>query len=136
MIIMSKKLSISTSKQFELVNITDSVKRFIRENNIKNGLCVVYTMHTTAAIIINEDEDGLKKDVIKTVYDLFKPGSGWKHDYVDRNAHSHLSSIYLGPSKIVPIINGKLGLGTWQQIFFVELDGPRSRSYYVTIIGE
>lgn len=136
MMIKSEKFSISTSKQFELVNITKNVKRFIRECNVKNGICIIYTTHTTAAIIINEDESGLKEDVIKTIYDLFRPGGGWKHDYVDRNAHSHLSSIYLGPSKVIPLINGELCLGAWQQIFFVELDGPRHRNYYITIIGE
>ncbi|PCN51109.1 hypothetical protein B6U99_00975 [Candidatus Geothermarchaeota archaeon ex4572_27] len=134
--VVNYTFSVRSSSGLELINITGEVRRAVRESGVKSGICLVYTTHTTAAIVINEDEPGLREDVARTVRELFKPGGGWKHDLVDSNAHAHLSSIYLGPAKVVPVVDGDLLLGTWQSIFFVELDGPRSRRYHVTVMGD
>ena len=122
---MNQILEFSTTKNRELVNITSEVANAVRESNIKEGTCLVFVPHATAAILINEDEAGLKAD-IETLLDLWIPKKGWEHDKIDNNAAAHLASSLIGQSKTLPIKNADLQRGTWQEIFLVELDGPRS----------
>ncbi len=130
-----KRISISTGPGIGLINITDEVEKVLREANVNNGLCVIYTPHTTTAIIVNEDEYGLKQDIIGIIKEFFKPGGDWHHNRVDMNAHAHLGAIFLGSARVIPVANGKLGLGIWQNIFLVEMDGPRRRNVDIIIIG-
>jgi len=129
-------LEINTSLPVELVDITDNVKNEIRKNGIKNGLCVVSTRHTTSSIIINENESGLRTDIIDLLEKLIPPSAGYQHDLIDNNADAHLKAVMLGSSETIPIIDGRLELGTWQKIFFIELDGPRKRNVNITIISQ
>lgn len=127
-----KVIEIKTTKDTELVNITGEVKGAVK--NIDSGICVVFTRHTTTGLMINEDEAGLRDDVLDFLNEVIPKGREYKHDRIDNNAHSHLKSLLLGPSVTIPIDNGSLALGTWQSIFFVECDGPRKREVYVTVI--
>ena len=129
-------MEINTSLPVELVDITDNVKNEIRKNGIKNGLCVVSTRHTTSSIIINENESGLRTDIIDLLEKLIPPSAGYQHDLIDNNADAHLKAVMLGSSETIPIIDGRLELGTWQKIFFIELDGPRKRNVNITIISQ
>ncbi len=122
---MNQILEFSTTKNRELVNITSDVADVVRKSNIKEGTCLVFVPHATAAILINEDEAGFKAD-IETLLDLWIPKRNWEHDKIDNNAAAHLASSLIGPSKTLPIKNADLQRGTWQEIFLVELDGPRS----------
>ncbi|MBE0522725.1 MAG: YjbQ family protein [Methanosarcinales archaeon] len=129
-------MKINTSLPIELVDITDNVKDEVRKIGIKNGLCVVSTRHTTSTIIINENESGLLTDIIDLLGKLIPPSAGYKHDRIDNNADAHLKAVMLGSSETIPIIEGRLELGTWQRVFFVELDGPRKRNVNITIISQ
>ncbi|MCX9013230.1 MAG: secondary thiamine-phosphate synthase enzyme YjbQ, partial [Candidatus Methanoperedens sp.] len=86
-------------------------------------------------IIVNENEQGLRKDILDMLEILIPQNKSYVHDRIDSNAHSHLRAVLLGISETIPIENGHLVLGTWQGIFFVELDGPRNRTVNVKIIG-
>ena len=129
-------MEINTSLPVELVDITDNVKDEVRKTGIQNGLCVVSTRHTTSSIIINENESGLRTDIIDLLEKLIPPSAGYQHDRIDNNADAHLKAVMLGSSETIPIIEGRLELGTWQRVFFVELDGPRKRNVNITIIGQ
>lgn len=134
--VYSKNLNISTGVGINIINITEMIEKCVREINVKHGLCVVYSPRTTTAMIINEDEVDLRSDIIKVIEDIFKPRGDWLHNKVDKNAYAHLGSIFLGSSRVIPITNGKLALGTWQQIFLIEMNGPRTRTIQVLIVGE
>lgn len=128
-------IDIQTSSRRELVNITDKVRGAVKETRVENGICVVYTRHTTTSIIINENEHGLKKDILEILRKIVPEGAGYAHDTIDNNAHAHLQAILLGASAMIPIENSGLTLGAWQSIFLVELDGPRRRTVQVRIIS-
>jgi secondary thiamine-phosphate synthase enzyme len=129
-----QELSIESQKKVELINITEHVRSRVNNNTISDGICIIYIPHTTAAIIINEDEAGLLSDIGTFVESLAEGKTGWKHDKVDQNTPAHLANIAIGCEKIIPIQNGKLMLGTWQSIFFLELDGPKKREIYLEYI--
>ncbi|AKB82027.1 secondary thiamine-phosphate synthase enzyme [Methanosarcina barkeri 3] len=128
------KLKIDTSKRIELVDITSQVQEEIRKSEISEGICLISTRHTTAGIIINENENGLKDDILNLLNKLVPADAGYRHDRIDNNADSHLKAVLLGASEALPVSEGKLELGTWQRIFFAEMDGPRSRIINVTLL--
>ena len=122
---MNKQLEFQTSKKRELINITSAVQNALQEFNTTEGICLIFVPHATAAVLINEDEPGFKTDIERLI-SIWIPEGDWEHDRVDDNATSHLASSLIGQSRTVPVKDGRLQLGTWQQIFLVELDGPRS----------
>ncbi len=129
-------IDITTKNRIELINITIQIISLIHDHDITNGIVNISTKHTTSAIIINEDEENLKMD-IKNYLEKVVPKDNYHHDRIDNNASSHLRALLLSPSETLPIIDGYLNLGTWQSIFFIELDGPRAiRNVNITIIGE
>jgi len=132
---MQEIISISTSKKQELIDITKEVNSIVNKSKVKEGLCNIFAMHATAAIIINENADpDICLDTIDALNKLIEEGI-WRHDKLDGNAASHIKSTILGPSETIPINNGELQLGTWQAISLVELDGPRSnRKIIVSIV--
>ncbi|MEN3016290.1 MAG: secondary thiamine-phosphate synthase enzyme YjbQ [Candidatus Methanosuratincola petrocarbonis] len=130
-------LTINTGKRREVINITGGVQGAVTESGITDGLCVVFTTHSTSAIIVNEDEEGLKSDILRKTAEDFPESRAWAHNRIDDNADAHLAGTYLGPSVTIPVKGGRLTLGTWQSIFFLELDGPRSgRRVVVQVMGE
>lgn len=135
--IINEKITIDTQDSVELVNITDMIDDIISENNIENDLINIQTTHTTSNIIINEDEEGLKYDFINFIKNII-PDGNYRHDMIDNNAKSHLMSMIVGcQSQTLTIVDGKLSLGIWQSIFFLEVDGPRcNRCINVTIITQ
>ncbi|WP_048119419.1 MULTISPECIES: secondary thiamine-phosphate synthase enzyme YjbQ [Methanosarcina] len=128
------QLKIETSKRIELVDITSQVQEEVMKCEITEGICLISTRHTTAGIIINENESGLKEDILDLLNKLVPAGAGYRHDRIDNNADSHLKAVLLGASEALPVSAGKLELGTWQRIFFAEMDGPRSRTVNVTLL--
>ena len=133
---MQEVISISTSKRQELIDITDKVEAIVKKSGVKEGLCTVFAMHATAAIIINENADpNIGLDLIDSLNELIPKGK-WRHDKLDGNADAHIKSSILGPSETIPIKDSQLQLGTWQSPMLVELDGPRNRKIIVSIIGD
>ncbi len=127
-------ISIRTNKNFELIDITKEVNDVLKSSGAKEGLLNIFTKHTTTALFINENEEGLVKDYEDILFRLVPKRGNYRHDRIDDNAHSHLKSIILNTSITLPFKENRLLLGTWQRIFFVELDGPRTRNVLVSII--
>lgn len=130
-----EEITLSTRERLSLVDITEQVSSFVRECRMESGICLVNSLHSTTAIIVNERESGLMEDILRKVREEFPKGAGWRHDRIDDNADAHLTSIFLGHSKTFPIRNGSLVRGTWQNIFLLELDGPRTRRVIIEAIG-
>jgi len=126
---------VDTSSKEEVLDVTNLVEKAINKSGVKEGVAIVFLKHTTAALCINEAERGLMDDILKTFSTLVKENK-YKHDEVDRNATSHLRSILILPSLVLPVSGGSLQLGTWQRILMIEFDGPRRRELYVQVIGE
>lgn len=109
----------------------------MKESGIRNGICLVFVPHATAAIIANEYEPNIVSDYIELIRQVFKPDYEWRHNRIDNNAHAHLASAVIGPSRIFPVREGRIVRGTWQEILLVELDGPRPRRrVIVEVMGE
>ena len=110
---------------------------FVEETGVKNGTCIISVPHATAAIIANEHESGLMQDILAKVEDVFPRSWSYGHNAIDDNADAHLAAAFLGHSRMFPIVNGELIRGTWQNVFVVELDGPRTRrEVWLQILGE
>ncbi len=132
---MQKKIIISTYEQNGLYDITAQVRNIVVESEIEHGLVNVYAQGATAAIMIQENWDNsVQNDVIRLL-DEHIPQGVWEHDRQDNNGAAHLKSGIVGASECIPVINGELGLSTWQNIFFCEFDGPRAeRKIVVTVL--
>ena len=127
-------MNIRTTRRIQLIDITTSLHKEVVAAGIETGMAMVYSPHTTTAIIINENEPGLTEDILKLL-NLMVPPERYAHDRIDDNARSHLQAVVLGNNVCMPVENGELALGTWQSVFFVELDGPRNRKLTVRIVG-
>lgn len=134
---MQKTITLSTYSRNGLYDITGEVEGIIKESGIRNGIASVYARGATAAIMIQENWDqSVMNDVITLLNKLVPPGV-WEHDRQDDNGDAHLKAGLVGPSESIPVIDGKPGLSTWQNIFFCEFDGPRSRrEIVITVIGD
>lgn len=132
-----KIVDLDTKGRIDIVNITKEVEEEVKKSGIQEGLVNVYTRHTTTAIVINEDEEGLLKDLIQILQRLIPDDIfNYKHNKIDNNASAHIRSIFLSPEVTIPVKDGRLWLGHWQSVFFVELDGPRKRSFAITIANQ
>lgn len=137
MVVTFSEIRLDTRARKELVDITERVASAISHSGIKNGMCLIHSVHSTSAIIINEDEGGLREDLLKKVTEDYPAGKGWHHDRIDDNADGHLAGAFIGPSLTLPVKDGRPVLGTWQSVFFLELDGPRvSRRILLETMGE
>lgn len=146
MIVEQKEIALETRTQFELVNITRQVQEAVIETELRAGVIVVFTPHTTAAIRINHDEPLLKQDIMKMLYRVAPIDMNYAHDFFEirtqvkaderSNGHSHVKAFLLGSSEAIPVQKGKMMLGERQSIFFVELDGGRKRRVIIQILGE
>ena len=107
--------------------LTEKVRSIVRDSEVKDGICLVYTPHATAGIIINENWDpNIGDDFLKMINKLVPEGI-WQHDRVDNNGAAHIKSALVGPSEMIPIENNELYLGQWQNIMILEFDGPRNQ---------
>ncbi len=131
---MQKTINITTTNREGLYDITPQIAECVKESAVKSGFVNVYAQGATSAIMIQENwDDSVQQDVVDLLRKLIPKGI-WKHDVQDGNADAHLKAGIVGPGETIPIINGKLGLSTWQNIFFCEFDGPRSsRNIMVTV---
>ena len=131
------ELRFSTKGEIDLVDITHEVERVVVESGVRNGQVLVFVPGATGAIVTIEHESGLLEDFKRALRELIPKGAGYLHDRIDDNAHSHLRATLLGASECFPVVEGRLMRGTWQQIFFVELDvRPRHRRVIVQVVGE
>ena len=134
-----EEIKIETKGENDFVDITPLVIEVVKRSGIRNGLVNVFVPGSTAAITTMEYEPGLKKDLALALGRIAPPEMYYYHHerWGDDNGRSHVKASIIGPSLTVPLVNGRLILGTWQQIVFLELDTrPRSRRIIVTIVGE
>ena len=133
---MQEIIQISTDKHNGLYDITNQVEYIVSLSKIKTGIVNIYAQGATAAIMIQENWDqSVQNDVVNLLRKLI-PAGIWEHDAQDNNGDAHLKAGIVGPSETIPIINGKMGLSTWQNIFFCEFDGPRSKRNIVVTIRD
>jgi secondary thiamine-phosphate synthase enzyme len=121
------------------VNITREVERALAKSGIREGLCLVNSMHITSSVFINDDEHGLHSDLERWLEELapHEPVEQWKHNLTgEDNADAHLKREVLGRSVVVAVTAGKLDFGTWERIFYGEFDGRRRKRVLVKIVGE
>lgn len=138
---LSETLTLTTTAAIDRVDITPSVRQFVQASQLDNGLLTITSKHTTAYININEKEDRLTQDMLEFLQRWVPYDDDYRHnhDTVDgrANAHAHLIGLCMSASQSLPVINGELVLGTWQSVFFIELDGPRAaRQVVLHIVGE
>lgn len=126
-------LKIQSIKRTEAIEITDSINEIISKSGIKNGICMIFIPHTTAAITINENADqSVMKDFLNYL-DKVVPLSG-NYTHLEGNSNAHIKASIIGSDRKILVENGKLKLGTWQGIFFLEFDGPRRREVFIEIL--
>jgi secondary thiamine-phosphate synthase enzyme len=133
---LSKTFSVSTRETFDLVDITNEVEEIVKNSKIKEGMCFVFTPHTTACLIMNERESGFLKDFRKTILRLIPREGNYEHNRLgEGNANAHIISSIIKPYLVLPVESSSLNLGTWQNLFFLELDGPRTRNVSVRVFS-
>ena len=134
-----QELHMNTPTRTAFINITPMVEKCLRESGIKEGLVLVNSMHITSSVFINDNESGLHNDFTKWLEKLapYEPIKQYQHnDTGEDNADSHLKRQIMGREVVVAITNGNLDFGPWEQIFYGEFDGKRSKKILVKIIGE
>jgi len=134
---MREIIQIKTQDREGLYDITRQVEVIVGKSGIRNGIVNVYVQGATAGIMIQENwDDSVQRDVISLLRKLV-PAGMWEHDAQDNNGDAHLKAGIVGPQETIPVIDGEMGLSTWQNIFLCEFDGPRSsRKIVITVLGE
>jgi len=128
-----KEITVSTTKRYELVDITEYVEKVVEQSGVGEGIVLVFTPHSTAGVLITENEDNLKSDWLR-FFEKMVEGIDFKHNQIDDNADSHILSGLLGQGRTLIVENGRVVRGTWQRVFLVEFDGPRNRRVLIEII--
>jgi secondary thiamine-phosphate synthase enzyme len=127
----------NTTQEEEFINITDELKRLLRESKIAEGMMLVSAMHITAGVYVNDDESGLIEDIKEWLKKLAPENPAYRHHQTgETNGHAHLRNLIIHHQVILPITKGELDLGRWQQVFYAEFDGRRKKRVIVKIMGE
>ncbi|MGB7442382.1 MAG: secondary thiamine-phosphate synthase enzyme YjbQ [Coleofasciculaceae cyanobacterium] len=143
--IINQIIELETEPEISIYNLTPQIVKLLEETQIKNGQVLVFSRHTTTALAINEYEERLLEDIKVYLRKLAPASDKYLHNDLHLrdvppdepiNAHSHLMAITLSNSEVIPIVEGKLALGTWQSILFLDLDGPRNRTVFAQVSGE
>ena len=133
----TKYLWFNTTKHRDYINITDEVQDAVDERGIQEGMVLVSAMHITEGVYVNDAENGLISDIDKWLEELAPFNINYKHHMTgETNGDSHLKSLLIGHEIIVPVTNGKLDFGTWQQIYYAEFDGQRRKRVIIKVMGE
>lgn len=139
MSVYTDEINLKTNGEVDIIDITSKIQNAVNKSKIKNGIICIFNPGSTGTITTIEFEPGLMKDLPKALQKIAPKGEYYNHHetWHDDNGHSHIRASLMGPSITVPVNNGKLIHGTWQQIVFIELDtSPRDRNVIVQIVGE
>ena len=129
-------LTLTTESRYEMVHLTPQVEAIVRRSGIDDGLCFVSPMHITAAIYVNDHEDGLIEDISTWLEKLAPRNPAYKHHRTgEDNADAHLKALLLHHETTLPVTKGSLDLGRWQRIFYAEFDGQRPKRIIVKVLG-
>ena len=130
-------LTINTKNKKEIVNITAKVEAVVKKSGIKEGLCLINSMHITSSIFINDEESGLKRDFMCWLEKLAPENKNYEHHATgESNADAHLKRTIMGREVVVGITKGKLDFGPWEQVFYGEFDGQRNKRVLIKVVGE
>ncbi len=129
-------LSFTTRQRHELINITERIAAIVAASKVTEGMCLVSAMHITAGIWVNDEESGLKQDVMEWLEELAPEGDYRHHQTGEDNADAHLKRTLVHHQVVLPITKGALDLGPWEQVFYAEFDGQRKKRVVVKILGE
>ena len=132
---MIQTFQVKSSGRTQFIDITHSVEEAVQKSEVKEGVCFIFTPHTTAAVTINENADPSVTQDIQRMLNEIVPYEG-SYQHLEGNSSAHIKSSLIGCSKTVFVESGKLVLGTWQGIFLCEFDGPRTRKVYVKVVKE
>lgn len=134
---MRETIRIGTDARETLVDVTPQVRQAVARSGVRDGLVCVYVQGATAAVMIQENwDDSVQTDVVELLRKLI-PRGVWRHDAQDGNGDAHLKAGLVGPSESIPLIDGRLGLSTWQNVFLCEFDGPRrERALVCTVLAD
>jgi secondary thiamine-phosphate synthase enzyme len=134
---LTEYLWFDTEKKKEIVHITDTIRRIVKNSNISEGFVLVSAMHITAAVYVNDLEDGLIEDIWEWLEGVAPYKSGYRHHMTgEDNGDAHLKNLIMHHQVLVPITDGELDLGPWQKIFYAEFDGQRRKRVVVKVLGE
>ena len=135
MTVRHEQISVETTKREETIDITARVKAAVTRAKVSDGIVAVSVAHTTAAVFVNENADSdVQKDILMALERAVPKDA--KYSHAEGNGPAHIKSVLIGGSITLPVRDGAIALGTWQGIYFAELDGPRERSATITVIGE
>ncbi len=133
---MAEFFTVETERPAQSIDIKSRVSDIVRRSGVRDGLCQVMVMHSTAAVVVNETADpNIGSDVISALGRSVPERGEWLHDRIDDNAHAHIKAAILGPSELIPVQDGELLLGTWQGIMLIEFDGPQKRRVSVQLLA-
>lgn len=134
---LTKYLVFNTKNRREYINITDDVAQAVADSGIQEGMVLVSAMHITAAVYVNDAEDGLIEDIDQWLEHLAPTRADYKHHQTgEDNGDAHLKNLLMHHQVILPITNGRLDLGTWQQVYYAEFDGQRRKRLIIKVLGE
>ncbi|MCS7261906.1 MAG: secondary thiamine-phosphate synthase enzyme YjbQ [Aquificaceae bacterium] len=129
-------LEFHTDRRRDLIKITEQVKKVVEESGIKEGLCLVSSMHLTASVIVQDDEEGLHRDMWEWLESLAPYREDYKHHATgEDNGDAHLKNLLTHLQVVLPVTQGRLDLGPWQEIFYAEFDGQRKKRVVVKVVG-
>ena len=133
----TKYLTFQTKRHREYINITSDVEEALRESDIQEGMILVSAMHITAGVYVNDAESGLIQDIDDWLEKLAPYSPNYRHHHTgESNGDSHLKSLMIHHEVIVPVTNGQLDLGPWQQVYYAEFDGQRRKRVIIKVMGE
>ncbi len=129
-------LTFNTEKRRDLIRITDRIKEIVRKSGINDGLCLISSMHLTSSVIVQDDEEGLHEDIWEWLEKLAPYRKDYKHHLTgEDNGDAHLKNLLVHLQVVLPVTDGRLDLGPWQEIFYAEFDGQRPKRVVVKIVG-
>ncbi len=132
----TKTIWFNTSKRREYINVTEKVRNAVSESGVMEGMALVTAMHITAGVYINDDEEGIIRDIDEMLENLAPSGKDYRHHQTgEDNGDAHLKSLLVHHQVIIPITNGNLDLGPWQQVFYAEFDGERKKRMIIKVMG-
>ena len=144
--VLNRKIALVSDLPTQFIDVTDQIEAVVRESGIENGVAVAFSAHTTAGVAINEAEPLLLDDMRRLLERFASRDADYQHDDLTirtvnlepnerANGHAHCQRLFIGASESIPIVAGRLQMGRWQRVFFVELDGPRPRHLVVQLMG-
>lgn len=135
MTVAHHRIEVRTRGAVDTVDVTEKVNEAVRRSRIRDGICTVAVMHTTAGVFVNENADpDVQRDLLASLARIVPDDAGYAH--AEGNSPAHVKSVLVGASVTIPIRAGSLDLGTWQGVYVAEFDGPRMRSATITCVGE